>query len=108
MRPIRVTVGSAAASAPLPIDRRVPPTNVTLQAIVSAGAVLTYSVQYTTDDIQAASYVAASGNWFDVGGMSALAASAHATLPFPVTAVRLNVTGWTSGTCRLDVLQSGP
>ena|SRR5947209_12215377 len=108
MRPVRLTLSSATQTPPIPIDRRIPPANHTLQTIVSAGGVLTYSVQYTTDDIQAASYLPASGNWFDVPGLSGLSASARAILSFPVTAVRLNVTAFTSGTCELDVIPSGP
>ncbi len=51
MRPIRVTVGSATVSAPVPMDQYETPFNIGLGVALSAGANLTYKVQQTFDDV---------------------------------------------------------
>ena len=106
-RPIRVTVGSATTSAVIPLDSYRSPFNVGFGCALSAGASLTYKLQYTYDDVQAASFDAATATWFDHATMAAKTASSDANIVVPVTAVRLNVTAWTSGTATLTILQAG-
>ena len=108
MRPVRVTLTSATNSAPIPLDWRLRPTDVTLQTIVSSGGSSTHSVQYTTDDVQSPTYNPSTGNWFDVPGMGSLTSSTRVKLDFPVTAVRLSVSAFSSGSVRLDVISNGP
>lgn len=108
MRPVRLQLTSATQTIPIPMDRRVPPMNCTIQVILSNTPVLTYTVEYTTDDIQVSTYNPATGNWFPVPGFESQTESARNPLPGPVTAVRLKVTAYTSGTAEIDVLQSGP
>lgn len=101
MRPVRLTLSSVTTSAPIPVDWRLRPTDITLQVIVANSN--TSSVQYTTDDLSGAIT-----NWFDVSGMAALTASTKGSITTPVTAVRLNMTVWASGSARLDVISNGP
>jgi len=46
------------------------------------------------------------GVWFDTTGLSALTANAQGNIFFPVRAIRLNVTAFTSGSVTLTILQS--
>jgi len=102
-------VGPLAAvttSKPIPVDTYADPTSVGVSVIVSG--VLTYSVEYTYDDIFASAYVPASGNWFSVSSIAAQTTSKDAVLSNPATAVRLNITAYTSGTgATFTVIQSG-
>lgn len=107
-RPVTRTVsGATGTSAVVALNTLAPvPFNVGLLADVSAGGSLTYSVEYTFDDVQANSYNPATGVWNAVSGMGAQTADATGSLAFPVTGVRLNVTAWTSGSVTLTVLQN--
>lgn len=90
-----------------PTGTRVEP--VGLLAILSSGASLTYNFEVTGDDVQAPGYSAATGNWIaPQAGWSGLTASAVETLGGYVTAVRLNVTAYTSGTVTFQVVQARP
>ena len=105
MRPIVVTVSSQAASNTIPMDWNQNPFSVGFAVIVSG--TLTYSVQYTMDDVYAANYVSASANWFDHPVVASQSGSSIGNFAFPVRGVRLNVSSWGSGTATLTVLQSG-
>lgn len=106
MRPQYVTVGSQTVSSPLPLDYKHAPFSVSLLADVSAGGNLTYKVQYTADDIFDSTWNPATANWQDHSVLTAQTASNNSNLAFPVTAVRLNVTAYTSGSVRLAVIQA--
>ena len=107
MRPIRVSVGSATVSQVIPLDQYISPFNVGLGVALSAGASLTYKVQHTFDDVFASSFSPATATWFDHATITGKTASSDGNYAFPVTAVRLNVTPWTSGTATLQILQAG-
>lgn len=106
MRPQYITVGSATVSSPFPLDYRAKPFSVSLMADVAAGSTLTYKVQYTSDDIYDSAWNPATANWQDHSILSAQTASNNSNLAFPVTAIRLNVTAYTSGSVRLAVIQA--
>lgn len=107
MRPIRVSVGSATTSAAIPLDQYISPFNVSIGVTLSAGATLTYKVQHTFDDVFAAGFDPATATWFDHASLTAKTASADGNYAFPVSAIRLNVTAYTSGTATMNVLQAG-
>lgn len=107
MRPIRVTVNSATTSAVIPLDQYISPFNVTVGVALSAGASLTYKVQYTLDDVFASTFNPATATWFDHATLVAKTASADGNFSMPVSAIRLNVTPYTSGTATMNVLQAG-
>lgn len=107
MRPIRVTVASQAASEPIPLDHYIGPFNVGLGVSVAAGSTLTYSVQHTFDDINDPAFDPDTATWFANSGLSAKASSLDGNYAFPVTAVRLNVTAYTSGSATMTVVQAG-
>jgi len=62
VRPIRVTVSSAAASNVIPLDQYISPFNIGLGVSLSAGASLTYTVQHTFDDVFSSTFDPATAN----------------------------------------------
>ena len=107
MRPIRVTVGSATTSAVVPLNQYTSPFNVGVAVTLSVGASLTYKVQHTFDDVFLPTFDPATATWFDNATITGKTASFDGNYSFPVSAIRLNVTPWTSGTATLNVLQAG-
>lgn len=108
MRPIVVELSAAGLSRPIPVDFAQPDFKLTLQVGLTNGATLTYSVQNTADDPYRRDYETdfnTDADWFNTTGLAGLSASAQGNIFFPVQAVRLNVTAYTSGTARLTVLQ---
>lgn len=107
MRPVRVTVSSQAASAPIPLDHYQGPFNVGIGVAVSAGATLTYSVQHTFDDVNAAGFDPSTAVWYTNSALGAKNTTLDGNYAFPVTAVRLNVTAYTSGSVTMTLVQAG-
>jgi hypothetical protein len=107
MRPIRVTVGSQTASSVIPLDQYISPFNLGLGASLSVGADLTYTVQHTFDDVWSASFSPSTANWFSHATMVNKTTSFDGNYAYPVTAIRLNVTAYTSGSVTLTVVQAG-
>ena len=106
-RPVRVTVGAVAVSAPIPLNNYSTPFSVGVGCDVSAGATLTYSVEHTYDDVFAAGFVPASATWFANAGITAQTGDKDGNYAAPVVAVRLNVTAWTPGSVTMTVIQAG-
>lgn len=104
MRPIRVSQTGAGSTSPVPLDLSNCPFNVAVSATVSG--TVTYKLQYTYDDVQAATYVASSGNWSDSVDMVSKTAASNTSINNPVTAVRFTVTAG-SGTVNGVIIQSG-
>lgn len=107
MRPIRVSVSSQTTSATIPLDQYIAPFNVSVGVALSAGASLTYKVQYTFDDVFASTFNPSTATWFDHSTLVSKTASADGNFSMPVSAIRLNVTAYTSGTATMNVLQAG-
>lgn len=107
MRPVRVTVASQAASAPIPLDHYQGPFNVGIGVVVSAGASLTYSVQHTFDDVWAEDFDASTATWFTNSALGAKTTTLDGNYAFPVTAIRLNVTTYASGSVTMTAVQAG-
>lgn len=107
MQPIRVTLSSATVSNPIPLDRYISPFNVGLGVAISVGGSLTYSVQHTFDDVFSPTFNPATAAWFTNATLVAKTASADGNYAFPVTAIRLNVTTYISGSVMLSIVQAG-
>lgn len=109
MRPVTLpTLASVAASNPIVLDYRAGEPQIGLQLIVTGTN--TSSVQVTADDVFAPGYTPASGNWFPLPNAAAFAgATASQIGTFDVssfTAVRLNMTAYTSGGATLKLIQN--
>lgn len=107
MRPIRLTVGSAAASQVIPMDQYISPFNVGLSVNLSAGASLTYTVEHTFDDVFSPTFNPSTAKWYPHATLASQTASGTGNYAYPVSAIRLNVTPYASGTATLNVLQAG-
>lgn len=101
MRPTSVTVSSLAASAPIPVDWRAGSFNLGL--FVDVTGTNTSSVEYTLDDIF---NPAVTPVWLAHATLTGLIADAAGVLTTPVQAVRLNVTAYTNGSARLQVVSA--
>lgn len=106
MRPKSVSLSAVAFSAPIPLDYAAQNFQVGLGVDYTTAGTATYTVQMTFDDIYAAGYNPATGNWQSVTGLSAQTAAAAVNSTIPVRAVRLNITSYVSGTIRLTVIQA--
>ena len=107
MRPITRTQTNVGDDIPVPLDLYLTPFNVTIQCVISGGP--TYTVQYTNDDVYAANYNPATGNWFDLAGITGAVVNAVDSLISPVTAIRLRVTavGAPTDSVQMRVTQAG-
>lgn len=101
MRPQVVIVSSVSASAPQPVDRAIAPFSIGFGVVVSG--VLTYTVEHTFDDVLGG----ATPTWFPHATVVAQTTSKDGNYIVPVTAIRLNVTAYTSGSATLTILQGG-
>lgn len=102
MRPVIVTVTSQTNSATIPTDWRENDFKLSMGVVVSG--TLTYTVEHTFDDIQDPSVTP---TWRATDGLTALTATDEGNINFPIRAVRLNVTAFTSGSATLTVIQAG-
>jgi hypothetical protein len=103
MRAQTISVSSAASSAWIPLDHNKNPFNIGFGVTIGA-AVLTYKLQHTFDDVQNASVTPVAFDHPDVTGETT---NQDGNYAFPVRAVRLTVTAWTSGTATLTLIQAG-
>jgi hypothetical protein len=99
--PTSVTVSSQTSSAAIPINWRANNFAVGIGCVVNSGT-HTYKVQHTFDDI----YTVANPTWFDHASLVSKTASADGNYAFPIRAVRLTITAWTSGSTTMTILQA--
>jgi hypothetical protein len=104
MKAQSISVGSATTSAWIPVDTSKTPFNIGFGAVVSALGVLTYKVQHTFDDIQNSTVTPTAFDHPDATGKTV---NTDGNYAYPVRAVRLNVTAYTSGTATLTLIQAG-
>ena len=107
MRPVRVTVGALGVSNPIILDHYQRPFSVGIGAALSAGASLTFSIEHTFDDVFAASFNPAAAVWYSDASLASKSASTTGNYAYPVMAIRINVTSWTSGSVTMTVIQAG-
>lgn len=109
MRPVVKTVSSATTSDPIRVNWRGSNSPFALAIGVDLNpGVLTYSVQHTFDAPAGFSSTAdytANATWRDTDGLTALSATDEGNIAFPIQAVRLNVTAYTSGSAEITVIQ---
>ena len=101
-----ISLGAAGSSLPIYIlpnsaQRYLPISSLGLICTVSSGASLTYKVQVTADP----QGMSAPQNWNDHDTIVGKTGSANGNILYPVSAVRLVVTSWISGTVNLGVAQ---
>lgn len=103
MRRQTITVSSATSSATIPVNNYSNTFQIGIGCVISAGAVLTYKIQHTFDDIYDASITP---TWFDHSVIVGQTANKDGNYSAPVAAVRLVVTAYTSGSVTATFLQN--
>lgn len=104
MRPVVLSVTGVGSSAVDPLDHYLKPFNVSLAVRVTG--VITYTVQYTYDDVFATNYDPATGNWVDHPSLTTQTTTKDSNIAYPVRAVRLTTSAG-AGTATLTVIQAG-
>ena len=87
-RPMTLNTSGASVSGLAVLCGYVSPFSVTVNTVVTGTVV--YTLQYTNDNVQAAAYTPAGGNWKDHPMMTGATTSNMVVIESPVTAVRLN------------------
>lgn len=104
-RPISLSTSDVSVSAVAPLDLQSDaPFCLSVNTVVTGTA--TYTLQYTSDDVQASGFVAASANWKNHPQMTGATISDFVQMTAPCTAVRLNQTVGT-GSVAAKVIQQG-
>jgi hypothetical protein len=106
-RPVRTTVSGVSVSNPIPLNNYATPFNVGFGVKLSAGASLTYTVEHTFDNVFDPTFNASTAIWYSNATVAAQTTNKDGNYSFPVTAIRLNVTAWISGTATLTSIQAG-
>ncbi len=90
----------------LPLSTRTQDFNVGMGASVSSGAVVTYTVQHTFDDVFASNFVESTAVAHNHDTMVGQTGNLDGNYTNPVVAVRMDITAHTSGTASLNVIQT--
>lgn len=106
MRPVTVQAGASPASSPvIPLDIYLKPFDVTMQCVVTG--VITYSVEWTNDDVFSPTFDPATANWFAAAAnVTGATTSQVATLQSVVTGLRVRTTAG-NGSVAMRVTQAG-
>lgn len=100
-----IVVTGIAASPPIPVDTRINPINIFGSIVDSAAA--TYALQYTTSDVFATGYSAASDpQWATVPSAPTTGSKPYNITALGCTAIRLNVSAGTGTVTLGPVFQS--
>jgi hypothetical protein len=99
-----VNLSGVGIANPILINVNINPVNISLAVELSNGAVLTYSVEHTYGPTSTLADIQ-NAVWFPF--FEDQTATSDGYYAFPVTAVRLKITAYTSGTATLRLLQTG-
>lgn len=104
MRRMVVTQTDTGSSDLCVMNLHTSPFNVGIGCDITAGSP-TYSIQHTFDDVFAPDFNPATATWYDHPTLNALSSNADGNYAFPVTAIKLIVSG--TGTVQATVIQAG-
>jgi hypothetical protein len=100
MRPQVISKAASGTSAWIPLDYKQSPFNVGLGLVITG--TLTADIEHTFDDVFDPSVTPTA---FKHSTLVSKTASADGNYAFPIRAVRINNTAYTSGTATLTILQ---
>jgi len=104
MRPVTNSITGVGNTPVCPTDHYVSPFNVALSVVVSG--TVTYTVQYTFDNVFAAGFNPSTANWTNHPSLTAQTISASSNIAYPVMGIRLSTSAGT-GTATLTIIQAG-
>ncbi len=103
-RPISLSTSGVSVSAVAPLCYFISPFSVSVNTVVTG--VVVYTLQYTSDNVQAAGFDPTTANWKSHPMMTDSAIGDFVEFTTPVTAVRLNQASG-SGSISAKVIQAG-
>lgn len=101
MTPQVISLSAAGSTAWIPVDYKQNPFNIGFAVVIPSGT-LTYQVEHTFDDIFNSSVTPTAFTHSSIFGKTT---NQDGNYAFPVRAVRLTITSWTSGSAILTLLQ---
>jgi hypothetical protein len=107
MRPITKSISGLGSTDPIQLDHYRGPFNVGLGVVLAPGSSLTYTVEHTFNDVNGKTFNPALATWFANGSLTSQTASKDGNYAFPVMAIRLTVTSYTSGSVSITAIQAG-
>lgn len=102
MTPQTISLSSATSTAWIPVDYIQNPYNISLALVFSNTPNLTCKVEYTLDDVFNPLITPTA---FAHTSLNGITTNTTGSITYPVKAIRLTVTAWTSGTVTLTALQ---
>jgi len=102
MTPQVISLSAAGSTAWIPVDYKQNPFYINLALVLSDTPSLTCKVEYTLDNIFDSSITPTA---FTHTGLSSVSTNTTGSITYPVRAIRLTVSSWTSGTVTLTALQ---
>jgi hypothetical protein len=101
-----LTYTSAATQPSIGLDAGTVPFNATIMCTLLGGAVASYKMQYTLNELNGPLAVDADANWMDSPDIPAgTAANSFASLTTPIARVRLVIASLTGGSLQVQVRQ---
>ena len=104
MRGITVTVTNTGTSNVVPLDQYISPFNIGLGCVVVSGSP-TFTVQHTFDNVLDPEFSASTATWFNHSDIASQTSNIDGNYAFPVSGIRLNVTG--TGVVQMKAIQAG-
>lgn len=102
MTPQVISLSAAGSTAWIPVDYKQNPFYINLALVLSDTPSLTCKVEYTLDNVFDSSITPTA---FTHTGLSSVSTNTTGSITYPVRAIRLTVSSWTSGTVTLTALQ---
>jgi hypothetical protein len=84
-----------------------PSTYISVAVTFAPASALTYTAEHTYDDVFSETFNPATATWFPNVDLAAETANGETNYVSPITAIRLNVTAFTSGAATITILQTG-
>lgn len=104
MRPVSYSLTGAAASPVYAADHYISPFNIVLAVAVSG--TITYTVQYTFDDVFAPGFNPSTAVWIDHPSLTTQTTAKDSNVAYPVRGIRLTTVSG-AGTATLTIIQAG-
>lgn len=105
MRPVVIEKTGAGATDPVPMNQYTSPFNVGFGCDVTGSA--TYTVQHTFDNVFASDFTPSAAKWYNHSTVSGVSTDQDGNYAFPVSAIRLVLSGGSTGSVKMTILQAG-
>lgn len=104
MRPVSYSLTGTAVSPVFAADHYISPFNIALAVKVSGS--ITYTVQYTFDDVFANAFDPSTATWVDHPSLTSQTTAKDSNIAYPVRGIRLT-TASGAGVATLTIIQAG-